>query len=458
MAAPKLRFPEAMVLILGLILAAQFATWLLPTGEFERQLVEGRERVVPGSYHAVDAQPLPWHAALTRVPLGMQRAAEVIFFVLLAGGVIGVLRATGSIDALLALAIRRLGGRPMLLIGGMTVLLSIGAATVGMAEEYLPFVPLLAAMCAALGFDALVAVGIVYVSAGIGYAAAPHNPFTVLIAQQIAGLELNSGYQLRWGLWAIAIALGVAHLVRYALRVRRDPQASYVRGLEGLAGPAPEVGPMHGGQIALLGAFAAGIAGFVWGCTAHGWGLPELSAVFLALALLACALGPLTPNAAAREFSKGAAEMVTTALLIGFAKTIQVLLEEGRVIDGVVHAIAAPLDGLGPDVCAVGMLAVQSATNLFIPSGSAQAYVTMPLMVPLADLTGVSRQVAVLAFQCGDGLTNMLIPTNAVLMGVLALGRVPYASWLRFIVPLALQLFALFAVALVVANRMGVGF
>lgn len=148
--------------------------------------------------------------------------------------------------------------------------------------------------------------------------------------------------------------------------------------------------------------------------------------------------------------------MTSTALLIGFAKTIQVVLEDGHCIDAVVHAIATPLEGLGPDVSAVGMLAVQSATNLFIPSGSAQAYVTMPLMTPLADLTGVSRQAAVLAFQCGDGLTNMVIPTNAVLMGVLALGRVPYQRWLRFIGPLVVQLFLLFALALIVARHLGI--
>ena len=220
--------------------------------------------------------------------------------------------------------------------------------------------------------------------------------------------------------------------------------------------PAGGVLTLRAGQIALLGAFGAGIVFFVWGCAVHEWGLGELSAVVLALALLAVPLGSLTPNRAAREFSAGAAEMTNTALLIGFAKTIQVLLEEGKVIDAVVQGLATPLEGLSPDIAAVGMLGVQSLTNLFIPSGSAQASVTMPLMAPLGDLVGVSRQVAVLAFQCGDGLTNMLIPTNAVLMGVLALGRVPYGAWLRFILPLAAILFALFALALVVANRMGV--
>ncbi len=452
----KLRFPETLVLTVALVLLAQLATYVLPSGEFERVLVDGRARAVPGTFHEVDVASLPWHAALTRIPKGLEKAAEVIFFVLLCGGVIGVLRASGAVDALLARVLARMDGRPVLLIGGMTALLSLGAATIGMAEEYVPFVPILAASCAALGFDAIVAVGIVYVAAGIGYAAAPHNPFTVLIAQRIAGLEPNSAAGFRWILWGLALAVGVTYLVRYALRVRADRSRSYMAGIEPWSPPSGQAPELGLGQLALLAVFGAGIALFVWGCAVHEWGLGELSAVFLALALLAMPLGSLSPNRAAREFSVGAAEMTNTALLIGFAKTIQVLLEEGKVIDAVVHALATPLEGLSPDVAAVGMLGVQSLTNLFIPSGSAQASVTMPLMAPLGDLVGVSRQVAVLAFQCGDGLSNMLIPTNAVLMGVLALGRVPYGAWLRFIVPLAALLFALFAAALVVANRIGV--
>ena len=452
----KLRFPETLVLTVALVVLAQLATYVLPAGEFERVVVEGRARAVPGTFHAVEVAALPWHAALTRIPKGLEKAAEVIFFVLLCGGVIGVLRASGAVDALLARVLARMGGRPVLLVGGMTAVLSVGAATIGMAEEYVPFVPILAAACAALGCEAIVAGGIVYVAAGIGYAAAPHNPFTVLIAQRIAGLEPNSAAGFRWILWGLALAVGVTYLVRYALRVRADRSRSYMAGVEPWSPPSGQAPELGLGQLALLAAFGAGIALFVWGCAVHEWGLGELSAVFLALALLAVPLGSLSPNRAAREFSVGAAEMTNTALLIGFAKTIQVLLEEGKVIDAVVQGLATPLEGLSPDVAAVGMLGVQSLTNLFIPSGSAQASVTMPLMAPLGDLVGVSRQVAVLAFQCGDGLTNMLIPTNAVLMGVLALGRVPYGAWLRFIVPLAALLFALFAAALVVANRLGV--
>ena len=183
------RFPDSLVLIFGLILLAQLATYVLPAGEFERQ---GRQ-VVRGTYHAVEAEPLPVFTFLTAVPAGLADAADIIFFIFIVGGVFGVLRSTGAIDALIGLAIRRLGGRPVLLVGGMVTLFAVGSSTVGMAEEYMPFVPLLVTMCLALRMDAVVALGIIYVGAGVGYGCAALNPFTVLIGQNIAGIELTSG-------------------------------------------------------------------------------------------------------------------------------------------------------------------------------------------------------------------------------------------------------------------------
>jgi uncharacterized ion transporter superfamily protein YfcC len=332
----------------------------------------------------------------------MARAADVIFFVLIAGGAMGVVRASGAVDA-------------------------------------------------------IVAVALVYVASGIGYAASAHNPFTVLIAQGIAGLELNSGWAWRWLLWAVAIALGIRHVIRYAARVRADPGRSLMAGVPRDAqAPAPSRNvELRGRHVALLAALVATVAAFVWGTAALEWGFGELSAAFLGLALVAAAIGRLGPSSAAGEFGRGAAEMTSTVLLIGFARSIQVILEEARVIDTVVDALGRPLAGAGPDAAALGMLGFQGAVNLLVPSGSAQANVTMPLMAPLADVSGVTRQCAVLAFQMGDGLTNMVIPTNAVLMAVLAIARVPYERWLRFVAPLIAQLAVLFAVALVAANRWG---
>jgi uncharacterized ion transporter superfamily protein YfcC len=487
------RFPDSLVLIFAMVVLAQLATYVLPSGRFERATTptaldaplvvevgapmevpqgtvepgtrltvpsgsrtyaEGR-KVVPGSYHPVAADPLPWHRFLTALPKGMEKAADIIFFVFLVGGVIGVVKGTGAIDALIGEAIRRLGSRPTWLVGGMIGLFALGSATVGMAEEYMPFVPILVAMCLALKMDAMVAMGIVYVGAGVGYGTAALNPFTVLIAKDIAGQDPSVFFWPRWGLLALCVAIGTHHVLAYGARVRADPTSSLVADVDRSDGAfdMPDDTELTPARAVVLALFVAMIALFVWGVSAHGWYLTELAALFLALGLLAAAIGRLHPNEVARRFTHGAAELTGTALLIGFARTIEVIWVEGEVIDTVIHGIATGLqaaDGLGslaPVAGAWGMLVVQSVCNVLIPSGSGQAYVTMPIMAPLADLVGVGRETAVLAYQFGDGFTNMVVPTNALLMGMLGLARVPYLAWLRFILPLLAKIYV---VALVV--------
>ncbi len=446
------RLPDSIVLIFLLILLAQAASYVIPAGEFER---DGRQ-VVEGTYHVVEADPLPPLAFLTAVPAGLAAAQAIIFFVFLVGGVIRVVRATGAIDAVIGWAIARLGARPAWLVAGMAALFSVGSSTVGMAEEYMPFVPILVAMCLALKLDAVVAVGIIYVGAAVGYACAAINPFTVLIAQDIAGLELTSGQGVRWALLVICLAVGVQHLLRYAARVRSDPGRSLVADVDYAAGFEPPAGVRFTARRAtVVAVLMGGIGLFVYGVAARGWYLVELSAVFLGIGLLAALIGRLGPNSAARAFLAGAGEMTATALLIGFARTIEVVLSDARVIDTIIHGLATPLGALPAHAAAVGMLAVQTICNLFVPSGSGQAYVTMPIMAPLADLTGVTRQTAVLAYQFGDGFTNLLVPTNALLMGMLALARIPYQRWLAFVLPLLVKLYLVAGLALVAAVELG---
>ena len=199
----------------------------------------------------------------------------------------------------------------------------------------------------------------------------------------------------------------------------------------------------------------AGIGLFVYGVGAHEWYLTELTAVFLGMALAAAVVARLAPNRVAGAFCTGAAELTTTAIIVGFARTIQVVLTDGQVIDTIINTLATPLQAFPGQVAAVGMLVVQTLCNFFIPSGSGQAYVTMPIMAPIADLTGVTRQTAVLAYQFGDGFTNMLVPTNALLMGMLTLARIPYQRWLRFVGPLLVKLYLVAIVALIVAVQLG---
>ncbi len=446
------QFPDALVLIGGLILLAQVSTYILPAGEFER---DGR-RVIRGTYHLVETDPLPLFTFLTAVPAGLADAAEIIFFILIVGGGFGVLRATGAVDALIGLAIHRWGDHPVLLVTGMVTLFAVGSSTVGMAEEYMPFVPLLVTMCLALRMDAVVALGIIYVGAGVGYACAALNPFTVLIAQDIAGVSLTSGQSVRWLLLGVCLLVGIHHILRYARRVQADPSRSLVQDVSYVDGFAvPEDIRLTPARVAVVAVFVLGVALFVYGVGAREWYLTELTAVFLGIALAAAVVARIPASRVATAFYAGTGELTTTAIIVGFARTIQVVLTEGQVIDTIINALASPLQALPGEVAAVGMLGVQTMCNLFIPSGSGQAYVTMPIMAPLADLTGLTRQTAVLAYQFGDGFTNMIVHTNALLMGMLALARIPYQRWLRFVGPLLLKLYVVAVVALFVAVWVG---
>ncbi len=454
----SLRVPHTLVLLFAIMVLAWLASLVLPQGRFERALPEGgtHAMVVPGSYQRLEQrQVLPPTVLLTAVPQAMADARDIIFFVLLVGGAIGVLRATGVIDAALGSLIRRLDGRPFWLIAGGVSGFALASSAIGVAEEYIPLMVILMSLCLAMRLDRVTAVAIVVVGYGIGYGAAALNPFTVQVAQNVAGLQPVSGWELRLALFLPFVAIGVHHVWSYARRVAADPAHSLLAGIETrLPEPPPPV-PFDTRRRLVLLLVLAAFALMVWGIAARGWYLVELSALFVGLGLLAGMVGGLGADRTARHFTEGAAELAGTALLIGFARAIALILEQGQVLDTVVHGLAQPLSALGSYGAAVGMLLIQTVINFFIPSGSGQAYATMPIMAPLADVVGVERQVAVLAFQFGDGFANMIVPTNVVLMSILGIAGIPFDRWLRFIAPLMLKLLIASALALVVAVAIG---
>ena len=456
---------DSLVLIFSIIVFAQLLGYVVPQGEFDRQPYPdnpNRQMVVADTFaYAGDGEAVtlpPWHFLLA-IPNGFAAAQDIIFLIFIAGGVIRILRETGAIDAFLHKSVHRLGSSPWILIGGCLLLFSTGAYFIGMGEEYVPLVPIIVSMSLAMRMDAIVAMGMVWVPYGIGWAAAGTNPFGLFIAQDIAGVPLGSGAVLRFFMMLCFLAIAFHHIYRYALRVQKDPSESLVAHVDYSDGfETPGDIDMNGRRIMILLVFVLGVVGFVFGSKYLGWYIPELLAVFLAIGLVGAAIGRLSASDTSRAFMKGAAEMTTAALIVGFARSIEVVLTDGQIIDTIINAIAGLLTGLGAEASAVGMLVVQTICNFFIPSGSGQAFVTMPIMSPLATLTGVPQQTAVLAYQFGDGFTNMVVPTSALVIGALALGRIPYGAWVRFVTPLLLKLFALAVVFLIATVHLGDAF
>lgn len=474
-APPRLRTPDTTLIIFGIIVLAAVLTWVVPPGEFARAEIEvagvgTREVVVPGSYERVERGDEGAAARLAHsVAMVFQApirgfvdpdAAPIIAFVLLVGGAFAVLTRTGAIDAALRRVVEAAGqsrALDVVLIPLFMALFSLAGAVFGMSEEVIPFVLIFVPLALALGYDSLTGAAIPFLGSAAGFAAAFLNPFTVGVAQGIAGVAPFSGLGFRVGLWVVVTAAVVAFVVRHARRVRRDPSLSPVREADAARAAAASGagGAFTGRHGAVLAAFGLGMAALVAGVLAAGWYIVEIAALFVALAALLGAVGGLGGNDTARAFMDGVRDLAPTALVIALARGILVVLEDGQVVDTILYGLASGLGGAGATVAAGAMFGVQTAINFFVPSGSGQAALTMPLMAPLADLVGVSRQTAVLAFQMGDGFTNMIVPTSAVLLGVLSLAGISWPTWARWLWPLQAALFALGLVALAVAVAVG---
>ncbi|WP_102795243.1 YfcC family protein [Bowmanella denitrificans] len=455
------KVPHTLVLLLGMMLVALLATWVVPQGFFDTVTADnGRQTVVPGTYTLSESRHFltPWDF-LTAIPRALAAAQDVIFFVFIVGGVLSVARATGTIDALIGRLLERFGHKPNVLIFMVVFCFALASGAIGTAGEYIPFVLILVALCKAMRLDAMTAVGMIIAGYGIGYGVSAFNPFTVLIAQQIAGVPVYSGLEWRLAIFVPFVLIGFHHVWSYGKNVLADPNASLTRDLpcplSGTnQGEYPKLNGRH--QVILLG-FVAALVIAVWGIATRHWYLYELGGVFIAWGIFTTLVGKLGADKAAGQFIEGVKDLATTAMLIGVARGIALILEDGQILHSLVYGMSLPLSHLGAELAAVGMLVIQTILNLFIPSGSGQAYVTMPLMAPVGDLIGVSRQVAVLAYQFGDGFSNMIVPTNAVLMGIIGMAGVPYHLWFRFCLPLMIKLMAAAAVVLVLAVSFGYG-
>ncbi|UOR06078.1 YfcC family protein [Hymenobacter aerilatus] len=449
----NLRFPHPLVLLLGFILLALLLSYLLPAGVFDRlpDPATGREVVVPGSYHHVPSTPVNPLAAIVDIPKGMADAASVIFFVFLTGGAFTVVDQTGALRHGVDWLLVRLRGREALVIPIVSLLFATMGALENMQEEIIPLVPVLLVLMRRLGYPSITAAAVSLGAAAVGAAFSPLNPFQVGIAQKLAQLPLLSGAGFRLVFLAGALLIWIGGTMRFARRHRQEPVVEVAAEEAALTETSHG---RHGLVLALLlGAFGV----FTYGVLRLGWEFEQMGALFFGLGVAAGLLGGLGLNGTAEAFIAGFRDLAFSALLIGFARAIFVVLEQGQVVDTIVNSLSAPLAHLPVTLSAVGMMVVHTALHLPVPSVSGQAVLTMPILTPLSDLLGLPRQVTVLAYQYGAGLCELITPTNGALMAIVAACGVRFDTWWRFALPLYLLLLALGVVAVVVGIAVGLG-
>ncbi|MCB2211327.1 TIGR00366 family protein [bacterium] len=441
--------PNTYLILFTLLVIMAVLTWIVPGGRYQTELVDGREMVVPGSFEQVPAEPQNLLNLLVAPVKGFMDAAEIIAFVLIVGGAFSVLQRTEAIDAVirrLARASRRSAAIRTAIIPLFMVLFSLGGAVFGMAEETIPFVLIFIPLSLALGYDSIVGAAIPFVGSGAGFAGAFLNPFTVGIAQGIADLPLFSGLEYRVFVWLVTTTITVLFVMLYASRIRKDPTKSPVYEMDEKLRHTMHLdidGENSGTtkrQVWVLAAFGVAMGMLVFGVLRLGWYIEEIAGLFLAMGIVVGIIGGMKGGEIAEGFENGAKDLVGVAVIIGLARGILILAQDGLIIGTMLNALSSVVGSLHPVASAEMMFVFQSMLNFFVPSGSGQAALTMPIMAPLSDLVGVSRQTAVLAYQFGDGFSNIIIPTSAVLMGVLSLAKIPWTTWAKWIAPLVLML------------------
>ncbi len=457
MTAP--RFPHPLVLLVAGVFLAALLTWIVPAGQYDRRAEAGGDRkvVVAGTYHRVSAQPAGPFKAVVQIPKGMIAAADVIFFVFLVGGAFAVVDKTGALRQAVDGLTHRLRDHQGWIIPVVCVLFALGGALENLQEEIIAMVPVLLLLCRRLQYDPLTAVAMSLGAASVGSAFSPLNPFQAVIAQKFAEVERFSALGYRLVFLLPALALWIWWVRRHAMRSRQNAAA---HGIDARDEPEESAGEVPPGAAdwrtgLIIAAVGATFVLYVFAVKKWDWGFEEGAAAFFILGTFAGLLGGLGVNGTSEAFVEGFQSMTFAALLIGFARAIYVVLDDGRVVDTLVAGLFAPLGHLPVALSAAGMMAVQTLIHVPVPSVSGQAVLTMPLLSPLADLLGMSRQVVVLAYQYGAGLCELLTPTNAALMAILGAARVRYDEWLRFVWPLYLALAALGLLAVLLAVATG---
>ncbi|WP_375751462.1 YfcC family protein [Vibrio sp. HN007] len=463
------KFPSAYTILFALIAIVAMLTWIVPAGQYDRQMNEelGREVPVAGTYQSVEANPQGVVDVLLAPIDGFYdhnsyeaTAIDVSLFILIIGGFLGLVTKTGAIDAGIERVTHRLEGREELMIPILMALFAAGGTVYGMAEESLPFYTLLVPVMMAARFDPVVAAATVLLGAGIGTLGSTINPFATVIAANAAGIPFTDGIILRVIILAVGWALCVGYVMRYAKMVREDQTKSIVydkfeENKKHFLGDKSDEGmEFTTTRKVILALFAASFGIMIYGVAIAGWWMAEISAMFLAATIIIGLVARMSEEEFTTSFIDGARDLLGVALIIGIARGIVVIMDRGMITDTILNSAEHIVTGLSSVMFINVMYWLEVLLSFLVPSSSGLAVLTMPIMAPLADFAGVGRELVVTAYQSASGVVNLITPTSAVVMGGLAIARVPYVRWLKWVAPLLGMLTVLIMVLLSVGAVM----
>ncbi len=429
--------PHTFVILLVIILFAVALTWIIPSGEYARveDPVSGKKVVDASTFNYVENV----HVNIQDIPMLIIKAfsanSDLIMLILLSGGAVHMLTASGALQALIATIVRKFSNRVEVFIPLLMLVFALICTTQGV-NTFIGFAPITVMLAMSLGLDSIVGVGIILLGGAIGFATGTLNVSTTLVAQKIAELPNYSGIGYRWVCFVVYYIVTCLWLVRYAKKIQKNPELSPMYDLDKNSefknASLDEFGTLDTRKILSILALVAALIAIVYGCIKLDWDFAEQSAVFLVLAIAVGLIAGFDANKICAEFMNGTKKMLTAAFIIMFARAIGSVLSAGRITDTIVHSMAVVLSDLPAALLGVGMLVANTLINVVLTSGSGQAAAVMPIMIPLSDLLGVTRQTCILSFNFGDGFCNYILPTSTALMGILGAANVPYDRWMRF--------------------------
>ena len=433
--------PSPIIILVCVIVLCALASYVIPAGVYDRvkDVHTGKMVVNPSTFHYVAQKPTGFLDFFTSINKGFKGGISIIAFLFMVGGSLNILAKTGAIIAGLSTLVKKMRNHSILLIPVLMTTLATFSTLAGCNEEYLAFTPLLVSVSLALGFDSLTALGMLFCSVAAGYGAGCTQPFSVGVAQGIAGVPIFSALPYRVGIFVVLLVLNISYVMYHAYKVKKNPESSPVYAIDRAKADTinltdtDELTTRQGICLALLG---LNFVGIIFGVLKYDFYMNEISALFLIMGILSGIICRLSPNDICDAFLEGCKGMMLPCLAVAMCKAATILLDNARVMDTIIHALAGMLDVFPSSIIAFGMFIIQDVFNLLVPSSSGQAAISMPIMAPLADIVGLTRQTAVFAFTFGDAFTNCITPASGATMSYLAMANVPYKKWAHFVLPL----------------------